>query len=151
MNNFKKLLLLYLLIVAVSATAQENKTDSLHEVVDSIQNLVFANGVTNKKTVIGTASFYSKSLHGTKTATGVRFSNKKYTAASNNFKLNTWVRVTNLRNNKSVIVKINDRMHKKMAKKGRVVDLSRIAASELGFIKRGLTKVKVEQIDKPED
>ncbi|MFY8005212.1 MAG: hypothetical protein ACOVNR_10210, partial [Chitinophagaceae bacterium] len=106
MNNFKKLLLLYLLIVAVSATAQENKTDSLHEVVDSIQNLVFANGTTaNKKTVIGTASFYSKSLHGTKTATGVRFSNKKYTAASNNFKLNTWVRVTNLRNNKSVIVK----------------------------------------------
>ena len=68
------------------------------------------------------------------------------TGASNNFKLNTWVRVTNLRNDKSVIVRINDRMHKKMAKKGRVVDLTRSAAKKLGFLSRGLTKVVVEAV-----
>ena len=68
------------------------------------------------------------------------------TAASNQFKLNTWVRVTNLRNNKVVKVRINDRMHERMAHKGRVVDLSRTAAKELGFISRGLTRLKVEEI-----
>ncbi|MGX8249641.1 septal ring lytic transglycosylase RlpA family protein, partial [Escherichia coli] len=74
------------------------------------------------KTVKGVASFYSKGLDGSKTATGEIFRNKKMTAASNNFKLNSWVRVTNLSNGKTVIVRINDRMHPKMAKKGRVID-----------------------------
>jgi rare lipoprotein A len=101
------------------------------------------------KTVIGIASFYSSNLDGTKTATGEIFRNSKMTCASNNFKLNTWVRVTNLRNNKVIKVRINDRMHEKMAHKGRVVDLSRAAVKELGFIGRGLTRVKVEEIVNP--
>ena len=101
------------------------------------------------KTVIGIASFYSSNLDGTKTSTGEIFRNSKMTCASNNFKLNTWVRVTNLRNNKVIKVRINDRMHEKMAHKGRVVDLSRSAAKELGFIGRGLTRVKVEEIVNP--
>lgn len=100
------------------------------------------------KTVKGVASFYSKGLDGSKTATGEIFRNKKMTAASNNFKLNSWVRVTNLSNGKTVIVRINDRMHPKMAKKGRVIDLSRLAAQKLDFIKKGLTKVTVEEVPK---
>lgn len=100
------------------------------------------------RTVNGIASFYSSNLDGTKTATGEIFRNSKLTAASNHFKLNTWVRVTNLRNNLSVIVRINDRMHRRMAKKGRVVDLSRAAAKQLNFLKRGLTKVMVEEVMK---
>lgn len=98
------------------------------------------------KTVTGIASFYSTNLDGTKTSTGERYRNARLTAASNNFKLNTWVLVTNLRNQKTVIVRINDRMHPRMKKKGRVVDLSRIAAETLDFIDNGLTKVKVEEI-----
>ncbi|BAV08464.1 rare lipoprotein A [Filimonas lacunae] len=98
--------------------------------------------------VYGVASFYSKSLEGTKTSTGETFRHQKMTAASNNFKLGTWVRVTNLRNDKTVIVRINDRMHKKMAKKGRVVDLSYSAAKKLAFISRGVVKVKVEAVPK---
>ena len=98
------------------------------------------------KVVHGVASFYSRSLEGTQTATGEIFHHNEMTGASNNFKLNTWVRVTNLRNDKSVIVRINDRMHKKMAKKGRVVDLTRSAAKKLGFLSRGLTKVVVEAV-----
>lgn len=96
----------------------------------------------------GIASFYSTNLDGTKTATGEIYRNKKMSAASNHFKLNTWVRVTNLKNNRSVVVRINDRMHPRMKEKGRVVDLSRVAAQKLGFMKSGLTRVKVEPVKK---
>lgn len=98
---------------------------------------------SNKK-IKGIASFYSKNLDGTKTATGEVFKNSKFTGASNHVKLNTWVRVTNLSNGNTVIVRINDRMHPRMAKKGRVIDLSRAAAAELDFMKKGLTKVQLE-------
>jgi len=101
----------------------------------------------NAKIITGIASFYSKNLDGTKTATGEYYRNAKLTAASNNYKLNTWVKVTNISNDKFVIVRINDRMHPRMAKRGRVVDLSRAAAKELDFMKKGLTKVRVEPID----
>jgi rare lipoprotein A (peptidoglycan hydrolase) len=102
----------------------------------------------NAKVLIGIASFYSKNLDGTLTSTGEYYRNAKLTAASNNYKLNTWVRVTNLSNDKFVIVRINDRMHPRMAKKGRVVDLSRTAAKELDFMKKGLTKVRVEPLER---
>lgn len=98
----------------------------------------------SSKKIKGIASFYSKNLDGTKTATGEVFKNSKFTGASNHVKLNTWVRVTNLSNGNSVIVRINDRMHPRMAKKGRVIDLSRSAAAELDFMKKGLTKVQIE-------
>jgi rare lipoprotein A len=98
----------------------------------------------SSKKIKGIASFYSKNLDGTKTATGEVFKNSKFTGASNHVKLNTWVRVTNLSNGNTVIVRINDRMHPRMAKKGRVIDLSRAAAAELDFIKKGLTKVQLE-------
>lgn len=100
------------------------------------------------KVMTGIASFYSKNLDGTKTATGEYYRNSKLTAASNNYKLNTWVKVTNLSNDNFVIVRINDRMHPRMAKRGRVVDLSRAAAKELDFMKKGLTRVRVEPIDR---
>jgi len=103
------------------------------------------------KVIIGVASFYSSNLDGTETSTGERYRNLKMSAASNHFKLNTWVKITNLRNNKVIRVRINDHMHVRMAKKGRVVDLSRTAAKQLGFISRGLTRVKVEEILDPKD
>lgn len=101
------------------------------------------------KVYTGIASYYSKKLHNSKTATGERYRNEKLTGASNNVKLNTWVKVTNLSNNKTVVVRINDRMHPRMAKKGRVVDLSWSAAEKLGFIKKGLQKVKMEVVSAP--
>jgi rare lipoprotein A len=110
---------------------------------------LFAQNSTDTETVIhGTASFYSKRLDGTKTSTGEVFRNKKLTGASNHFKLNTWVRVTNLSNNKSVIVRINDRMHTRMVKKGRVIDVSRSAAKTLGMLRAGIVKVKIEIVPK---
>ena len=97
------------------------------------------------KILYGTASFYSNSFNGRKTASGEVFSQQKLTAACNVLPLGTWIKVTNLRNGKSVTVKINDRLHAKMT---RVVDLSRKAAIKLNYIKSGLTRVKVEVIGK---
>jgi rare lipoprotein A len=111
----------------------------------STDTIAFSSKTTeSSKKIKGIASFYSKNLDGTKTATGEVFKNSKFTGASNHLKLNTWVRVTNLSNGNTVIVRINDRMHPRMAKKGRVIDLSRAAAAELDFMKKGLTKVQLE-------
>ncbi len=103
---------------------------------------------TKGKFYYGTASFYSTSLEGTKTSNDEIFRHNKLTAASNKFKLGTWLRVTNISNGKSIIVRVNDRMHPKMTKKGRIVDLSRLGAKKLDFIIKGITKVKVEIVAK---
>ena len=100
---------------------------------------------TKPKILYGTASFYSNSFNGRKTANGEIYSHKKMTAACNVLPLGTWIRVTNLRNGKSVVVKTNDRLHSRMK---RVVDLSREAAEKLGYVKSGLTRVRVEVIGK---
>jgi rare lipoprotein A len=93
----------------------------------------------------GMASFYSNKFNGRKTANGEIFNNQKLTAAHNTLPLGTYVRVTNLRNGRSVIVKINDRLHHRNK---RIIDLSRAAASKLGFLKSGLTRVKIEVLGK---
>ena len=97
----------------------------------------------------GIASFYADRFEGLLTSSGEKFSQKKLTAAHNTLPLGTWIRVTNLRNKKSVIVKVNDRLHHRNT---RLVDLSREAARRLGYISNGLAKVKVEVLGlkKPE-
>jgi rare lipoprotein A len=96
----------------------------------------------------GTASYYGGKFHGRKTASGERFNQEALTAAHKTLPLGTQVRVTNLRNGESVDVKINDRgpYHK-----GRVIDLSKGAARELGMLGAGTAKVKVELIAKKGD
>ena len=100
-------------------------------------------GNTARKSLIkyGTASFYAKKFNGRKTANGDIYNSAKYTAACNVLPLNTWIKVTNLKNKRSVIVRINDRLH---FKNKRLVDLSKSAARKLGYVRRGLTRVKVE-------
>jgi rare lipoprotein A len=93
------------------------------------------------KVLFGTASYYAQKFEGRKTANGEIFNHKKLTAACNVLPLGTWIKVTNLKNNKSVIVKTNDRLHPSMK---RVVDLTMAAAKQLDFVNAGLAKVKVE-------
>ena len=93
----------------------------------------------------GIASYYADRFDGSPTANGEIYSHEKLTAACNILPLNTWIRVTNLRNNRSVVVKTNDRMHPRMK---RVVDLSKSAAVKLGYVNRGITQVKVEVLEK---
>jgi rare lipoprotein A len=89
----------------------------------------------------GVASYYHDKFQNRLTASGEKFDQKKMTAAHNGLPLNTWIRVTNLKNKRSVIVRVNDRLHRKNK---RLVDLSNIAAKNLGYLGDGLTQVKVE-------
>jgi rare lipoprotein A len=94
----------------------------------------------------GIASYYGESFRGKKTHTDEVFNPDKLTAACNILPLRIWVKVTNLRNKRSVNLWINDRMH---PKNKRLIDVSARAAKELGFYARGLTRVRVEVIKKP--
>ncbi|RPD42343.1 septal ring lytic transglycosylase RlpA family protein [Chitinophaga barathri] len=93
----------------------------------------------------GIASYYAQKFHGRKTASGEIFDNTAMTAAHNTLPLGTMIKVTNMRNNRWVIVKVTDRLH---AANRRIVDLTQAAAKQLGFIHWGLTKVKVEVVTK---
>jgi rare lipoprotein A len=101
--------------------------------------------VSNKKIHYGTASYYANKFEGRKTANGEIFSQKKLSGASNILPLNHWVRVTNMRNNLYVVLRINDRMHKNNK---RLIDLSRAAARKLKYTGNGLARVKVEVLGK---
>jgi rare lipoprotein A len=77
--------------------------------------------------------------------TGDIYSHKKATAACNVLPLGTWIRVTNLENNKSVVVRINDRLN---SHNNRIVDLSKSGAEKLGYIEKGLARVKLDVLGK---
>lgn len=87
----------------------------------------------------GIASWYGPRHHGRLTANGERFDRNALTAAHPTLPINTRVRVTNLRNNREVVVRINDRG----PGYGRMIDLSEAAARELDMIDRGLARVRV--------
>lgn len=89
---------------------------------------------------IGYASYYSNRFIGKKTASGEVFSQKKMTCAHNTLPLGTLVRVTSLTSEKYVVVRVNDRLHRHNP---RLVDLSKAAATQLGFVKKGIIKVSV--------
>jgi rare lipoprotein A len=85
-------------------------------------------------------------LQGQRTATGSRFDSRKLTAASSRLPLNSRAVVTNLKNGRSVMVKVNDCGP---AKQGRQIDLSKQAARKVGMLHQGVAPVKVRIIDKP--
>lgn len=89
----------------------------------------------------GVASFYGTRFDGQLTASGDVFDSKGMTAASNTLPLDTYVKVTNLKNGKWIVVRVNDRMSKHNK---RLIDLTKGAAQKLKFIQHGLTRVKVE-------
>ncbi len=93
---------------------------------------------------IGTASWYGEYFHGKPTASGEPYDMYGMTAASLTIPLGTYVRVTNLRNGRTVIVRVNDRGP---IVPGRIIDLSYGAAQELQFRARGLQRVRLDLVD----
>ncbi|MDV2857821.1 septal ring lytic transglycosylase RlpA family protein [Oceanimonas smirnovii] len=89
----------------------------------------------------GKASYYGGRHHGRKTASGERFNKNDLTAAHKTLPFGTRVKVTNLRNNQVVVVRINDRGP---YARGRVIDLSEQAAREVGMIRAGVVPVRLE-------
>jgi rare lipoprotein A len=92
----------------------------------------------------GKASFYADKFEGSPTASGEKFRQSKLTAAHKTLPFGTKVRVTNLANNQTVEVEVNDRGP---YVEDRIIDLSRSAAEKLGFINKGVAEVKIEVID----
>lgn len=93
----------------------------------------------------GRASFYADRFQGRPTASGEAYDSAGFTAAHLKLPFGTKVKVTNLRNQKSVMVTINDRgpHHPR-----RIIDLSKAAARKLGFIDSGITRVRIEEAKK---
>lgn len=91
----------------------------------------------------GLASWYGRKFHGQPTSTGEPYDMYGMTAAHPTLPIPSYVRVTNLSNGRTVVVRVNDRgpFHK-----GRLIDLSYTAAYKLGYVKRGSTQVEVESI-----
>jgi len=90
---------------------------------------------------IGKATYYGKKFHGRKTASGETFNMHALTAAHRKLRFGTKLRVTNLANGMSVVVRVNDRGP---FVKGRIIDLSYGAAKKIGLVQSGVAKVKLE-------
>lgn len=103
---------------------------------------------TNTYRETGIASWYGDYFHGRKTANGEIFDMNKISAAHKTLPLPSYVEVTNLDNNKSLYVRVNDRGP---FADGRIIDLSRKAASILGFKNKGLARVQVKQVSPPKN
>jgi rare lipoprotein A len=95
---------------------------------------------------VGTASFYSHRFDGRKTASGQTYDETQLTAAHRTLPFGTRVRVTNMRNDRSVVVTVTDRGP---SNRRRVIDVSRRAADLLGFVEDGTARVVLEVIPDP--
>ena len=136
--------------VQAAATAQPDvvvKTEPLHKTANLSYKVAGKRYQPTKKiesfSQTGKASWYGPGFHGKKTSSVERFDMNTLYAAHRTLPIPSYARVTNLSNGKSIVVRINDRgpFHG-----NRVMDLSKAAAKELGFIHTGTANVKVEQI-----
>jgi rare lipoprotein A len=142
----KKIRLLACLLLPVAVFGREERTfrDSIPQKAHQAKAVKPA-PIKPIKVQFGVASFYSNKFEGRKTYTDEIFSQEKLTGASNTLPMQTWVKVTNLRNYRTVIVRINDKMN---PRNKRLIDLSRAAAIKLGYKGRGLTRVRIDVLGK---
>ncbi|OHX65535.1 septal ring lytic transglycosylase RlpA family protein [Flammeovirga pacifica] len=117
--NKKKILLLILVFVSSIIYAQKKVGDTKQ----------------------GQASYYANKFHGKKTANGERFNMYGYTCAHRELPFDTYLKVTNLKNNKWVVVRVNDRGP---FKAHRIIDLSKASAAKIDMVKDGIGNVKIE-------
>ena len=151
MNSITKALILLVMISLVGFTLVSNNEESkIASVVKETVTTTNVEDATVNASVINyidkgemTASWYGPHFHGRKTANGECYDQMAFTAAHKQLRFGTLLRITNPRNNKSVIVRINDRGP---YVRGRELDLSKASASVLGFMESGVMKVKVDQI-----
>jgi peptidoglycan lytic transglycosylase len=103
-------------------------------------------GAHKKPYQVGTASWYGSYFDGKPTASGEPFNMYDLTAAHPTLPLGSWVRVTNLRNGRAVVVRVNDRGP---VVDGRIIDLSYTAARVLKFNAQGLQQVRLDLVPPP--
>ncbi|WP_333662560.1 septal ring lytic transglycosylase RlpA family protein [Chishuiella changwenlii] len=158
----KKFLTFFILIATISvAKAKEQKMLSIEkplpalltkklilnsDLLNKVANEITAKDIVEKasKKISGIVSWYADKFHGKKTSSGELYDKEGLTAAHKTLPFGTKVKVTNTRNGKSVIVKVNDRgPHTK----SRLMDLSRAAFSSIGSTSSGTLNVEMEIID----
>jgi rare lipoprotein A len=127
---------LALLVTVAGATA--NGSESSHSSKDAHA------AKTRKWTQVGKASWYGRRFQGHRTASGEAFDLNMLTCAHRTLPIGTLLRVTNLSNRKSIMVRVNDRGP---VPAGLIVDLSYGAARSLGFVKRGNAHVRLDKVD----
>lgn len=116
--------------------------DSPEKPVEDVESP--AEEVEEREIAIGHASYYGNELAGRRTASGERFDPRGFTAAHRTLPFGSRVRVTNLKNGKSVIVRINDRGP---FTERRVIDISHAAAQAIGMIRSGVARVRVDLLE----
>jgi len=121
-----------------NASRFEDKTQKRFENLDQYKN------APALETVIGVASYYADKYNGLITYNGEVYDMNGLSAAHPTYQMGTVIRVTNLSNDKSVIIKINDRMP---FRPDRIIDLSLGVAKELDMVTVGITEVKVEVLE----
>lgn len=137
----KAFILLAIIFPAICSQGRQGSTSSMIPLPDPEKKSV------SRNESFGIASYYHNKFNGRKTSSGEIFRNDSLTAAHKTMPLGTWVKVTNLKNDSVVIVKINDRLPKWST---RSIDLTTAAARQLNFIRAGLTKVKIELLQAEE-
>ena len=151
LKSLTKMFLILGMISLVGFTFVKNDVDKTNEPMNKAETVP----VNEEKNTINesiihyvdkgvmTASWYGPRFNGKLTANGETYDQSAFTAAHKQLKFGTLLKLTNLRNDKSIVVRINDRGP---YVSGRQLDLSKAAAISLGMVERGVVKVKVEQI-----
>jgi rare lipoprotein A len=153
MKRIIPLSLLFLLVIGCSSSSRfssnetkdkypnaNRKSERNEKVIEPVKKDEY-NNMPVLETQTGVASYYSDKFDGKKTSFGEIFKKNDLTAAHLKFPYNTILRVINLLNNKSVILRINDR---KPDFNGRIIDVSYGAAKKLEMLKNGITEVRIE-------
>lgn len=112
----------------------------------TIDGIEYLPGEPADYAAVGIASWYGDPFHGRRTSNGEVYDQDDFTAAHKTLPLGTRVKVTNLSNGRATLLTVNDRGP---FIDGRIIDVSRRAARELGFAKDGLTQVRVEALYSP--
>lgn len=133
--------LIVLLLMAVSGCGFMGNRSGKSYVIDGKRYHIMASSKGYKQK--GMASWYGEPFHGRKTASGEVYDMNQISAAHKTLPLHTWVEVKNLENNKKMVLRINDRGP---FIDGRIIDLSRKAAEEMGMLRAGIAKVSVRAI-----
>jgi len=141
-------LALAFLIASLGAAQGPNNSEATPAPISSAQTKpeVRKQAGKPKPYEVGTASWYGEYFVGKPTASGEPYDMYDMTAASLTIPLGTYVKVTNLRNGRTVVVRVNDRGP---VVPGRIIDLSYGAAEELQFAERGLQRVRLDVVNPP--
>jgi rare lipoprotein A len=136
-------------LVSLGVAQGPNRSESAKSVTDaaierSVHQAVISPARTNARAYeVGTASWYGEDFEGKPTASGEPYNMFELTAAHPRLPLGTLVKVTNLRNRKAVVVRINDRGP---VVDGRIIDVSYSAAKVLNFQSRGVQRVRLDVV-----